>query len=355
MPGGAMKAIDSETRPIYLRIREDLLLAMEGRDFHKLPSERELCDRYGVCRPTVQKALDYFLERNLIVRRPGKGSFLKRAPAAGGATVVKSVKLLVRHDWRSWEDDTYFGLAVQGVFDAVSGHAISVGIEKFDDAQLYRLLREEDAASIWLSPEEREIGAMKTIADANRVVVSLNRTVEHPGIRYASSDHEGDGSLAASLLLKEGRRRLLYLRADSDSLISDARRRGIEKELKDSGSCEMSTFSGKDWLDSFKPLLDGILSRPVRPDGFIINNASLLQAAIEVLASRGMKHPGAFGMVSFGERPSLGTLGVPIICQQVVRLGKLAGELALGDAAGDGRILLPSRIISGHADKEELK
>ena len=61
-------------KPLYLQIRDVLLAEAEKDPGYRFPSERRLCSLYGVSRPTVQKALDYFLENNLIVRRPGKGS-----------------------------------------------------------------------------------------------------------------------------------------------------------------------------------------------------------------------------------------------------------------------------------------
>lgn len=42
-----------------------------------LPSESSMMDEFGVSRVTVRQALAYFENRDLIVRRPGKGTFLK--------------------------------------------------------------------------------------------------------------------------------------------------------------------------------------------------------------------------------------------------------------------------------------
>ena len=44
-------------KPIYQQIREDLLLGFQKTGEARLPSEREICKKYGVCRPTVHKAL----------------------------------------------------------------------------------------------------------------------------------------------------------------------------------------------------------------------------------------------------------------------------------------------------------
>lgn len=51
----------------------------------KLPSERQLADRYGVSRPIVREALRTLAERDLVEVRPGRGSYVR--DARGGVTV----------------------------------------------------------------------------------------------------------------------------------------------------------------------------------------------------------------------------------------------------------------------------
>lgn len=52
----------------------------------KLPSERQLAERYGVSRPTVREVLGTLAERNLVEISPGRGSFVRdpRATDAAG-------------------------------------------------------------------------------------------------------------------------------------------------------------------------------------------------------------------------------------------------------------------------------
>ena len=58
--------IDKESiKPLYLQIREWLMHEAEKNPEYRFPSERELCRLYGVSRPTVQKALSYFVENDL--------------------------------------------------------------------------------------------------------------------------------------------------------------------------------------------------------------------------------------------------------------------------------------------------
>jgi GntR family transcriptional repressor for pyruvate dehydrogenase complex len=51
----------------------------------KLPSERELADRFGISRPVVREALRGLVERNLIEVLPGRGAFVRAARATDAA------------------------------------------------------------------------------------------------------------------------------------------------------------------------------------------------------------------------------------------------------------------------------
>lgn len=51
----------------------------------KLPSERQLADRFGVSRPIVREALRSLVERNLIEVRPARGAYVRAANVAEAA------------------------------------------------------------------------------------------------------------------------------------------------------------------------------------------------------------------------------------------------------------------------------
>ncbi|MEE4542647.1 GntR family transcriptional regulator [Streptomyces sp. V4-01] len=62
------------------RVRDHLMELVESRaPGDAIPSERALCDRLGVSRPTLRSAVDELVTNGLLVREHGRGMFVARA------------------------------------------------------------------------------------------------------------------------------------------------------------------------------------------------------------------------------------------------------------------------------------
>jgi GntR family transcriptional regulator len=71
------------SRPLYLQIQDTLLEEMAGEAYGldgKLPSERELAERFAVSRMTARQALQSLQQRGLTYTQAGKGTYVKRLP-----------------------------------------------------------------------------------------------------------------------------------------------------------------------------------------------------------------------------------------------------------------------------------
>ncbi|MBS3848700.1 FadR family transcriptional regulator [Devosia sp. BSSL-BM10] len=65
------------------QVYEKILTSIITGDFpagEKLPTEMELCSRYGISRPILRQALRQLKADELVVSRQGSGSFVKRRP-----------------------------------------------------------------------------------------------------------------------------------------------------------------------------------------------------------------------------------------------------------------------------------
>ncbi|MDF2699554.1 MAG: gntR [Haloplasmataceae bacterium] len=74
--------MEARNVPAYIEIYNDLfskIMSSEYKMGDKLPTEKELCDIYFVSRITVQKALQKLVDKGLLARISGKGTFVSSA------------------------------------------------------------------------------------------------------------------------------------------------------------------------------------------------------------------------------------------------------------------------------------
>lgn len=70
--------------PLYHQLAATLfeqIQAGEYRAGHKIPSEHELAERYGIGRPTVRQATDALIQRGVLERKRGSGTYVRQVPA----------------------------------------------------------------------------------------------------------------------------------------------------------------------------------------------------------------------------------------------------------------------------------
>lgn len=89
----------SKRKPIYITISNDIFTAIQNGDFSvgdQLPTESDLMAEYSVSRMTAKKSLDLLVQKELIVRYPGKGSFVISEPEKEDQTIeVNNEKKMV--------------------------------------------------------------------------------------------------------------------------------------------------------------------------------------------------------------------------------------------------------------------
>ena len=72
------------TLPLYHQLAEALFAQIQAGEYlpgQRIPSEHALAERFGVGRPTVRQATDALIQRGMLQRRRGSGTFVRSVPA----------------------------------------------------------------------------------------------------------------------------------------------------------------------------------------------------------------------------------------------------------------------------------
>lgn len=88
--------------PRYLQIADALRRELRGEG-ERIPSEHQLCARFGVSRPTIRQALDVLVQEGLLYRHAGRGTFA--TPTPGGSRklrVIGSVDDMIALGEETW-------------------------------------------------------------------------------------------------------------------------------------------------------------------------------------------------------------------------------------------------------------
>ena len=90
LAGRAREPVDNSLRsPRYIQVYaaiRDWIYQGTYKPGQRLPTEGELCELFGVSRITTRKAVDMLVDEELVVRQPGRGTFVVEdlADAPGG-------------------------------------------------------------------------------------------------------------------------------------------------------------------------------------------------------------------------------------------------------------------------------
>lgn len=80
-------------QPIYEQIKDAIVNLIDRTPLQAnepIPSERDLCERFGVNRLTVRKAIDELVQDGVLFRQPGKGTFVSPPKITQPLLVLRS-------------------------------------------------------------------------------------------------------------------------------------------------------------------------------------------------------------------------------------------------------------------------
>src|SRR5690625_3851973 len=90
--------MDKVKKAMYLQISDDLRSKIDSGYYkigEKLPTENELMEIYSVSRVTARRAMDTLAQEDLIIKRPGRGSFVIENESVDKSSVNPNMEKMI--------------------------------------------------------------------------------------------------------------------------------------------------------------------------------------------------------------------------------------------------------------------
>lgn len=217
-----------KNEPLYQKIIREILNDIRTETYKvgdKIPSEKELSQKYSVSRITSKNALDKLADMGLIHRMPGKGTFV---------TSKNMQKLNDSQDYVVDRERKVIGLILDG-FGASFGHKLILGVEKqcktFDVSVALRCTYGSKEAENHAIDEMLELGVsgilimcvhqenfsskvLKLVVDGFPIVV-IDRRLKGIPVSFVGTDNERAARDLTKYLLDHGFKNLCFASPNS--------------------------------------------------------------------------------------------------------------------------------------------
>ncbi|MCP4165792.1 MAG: GntR family transcriptional regulator [Chloroflexi bacterium] len=356
--------------PLYQQLRNEIherIASGEWPAGTRLPTEVELVAELEVSRVTVRQALSAAAEGGLVVRVPGKGTFVSEK--VGRAQEQGFIGYVVPYLSHSFNVQTLLG--VESILKTEGYQLIFCNSEGklAEENRLFRRLEAEGIAGCIIQPlhaDSRDRALYELVAKGYNVVM-FDRYLPDVQADLVASDHFGGGYAVVRHLIEQGYTDIIYLARHPLQLSSIKERlRGYQAAMADAGLAPRPPFmvggptelayvqSRRSLTFPESPTSNAIaqfLRGPERPQAIVAMNDLHALLVLEVAQRVGIRIPDDLALAGFDNlelvatcKPSLTT-----VAQQPFQLGIEAARLLLARIRGESstirEIRLPARLI----------
>jgi DNA-binding LacI/PurR family transcriptional regulator len=352
------------SEPRHRQISRELLTEIANGTYGpggRLPSEAQLCKKFGVSRPTVGRALRELQDQGLIDRRVGSGTYLRAARSAAPPAGLRLLGLLVpglgKIEVFEIVCGELAGLARVHDFGVLWGGSARPRMEADMTTQeaegLADLFVEKGVAGVFFAPFEHTSDKdsanrriLETFRQAGVPLILLDRDLgpfpQRSPYDLVGTDNFAGGYLLAEHLIKLGARRMTFVTRPLSATTVDARIAGARAALTARGVEPEPPFvrvGDPSDLAFVRELLRGR-----RPDAVMCTNDFTAAQLMQSLGRLKVAVPKTLRVVGFDDVRYATLLPVQLTTmQQPCREIALAAFQAMRERIADPA--LPSRAI----------
>jgi DNA-binding LacI/PurR family transcriptional regulator len=366
-----IKINKSSPIPMYQQILNEISTHIASGDWPagtQIPTEAELEARLQVSRVTIRQALSAAAEEGLVVRLPGKGTFVSGTGMSAAIHRPEGfVGYVVPHLSSSFNVQILLG--VESVLKEKGYHLIFCNSEGelAKEDQLLESLETNRMCGYVVQPVYAETNDRSVIRQAARGdrIVLIDRNIPGVQVDAVMSNHFDGGRQVVQHLIDQGYREIVYLAHEPVQLPSIAERlRGYQAAMTKAkldpwapfvvgGPIELGYLQDQHSPTMHENLavekIADLLRGPARPEAIVAMNDLVAMLVFEAAEQAGLQIPNDLGIVGFDNLDCAVTSNLTTVCQRPYEIGSEAACLLLqrihGDKDATKQIQLPTQLI----------
>jgi len=351
--------------PLYKKIMQDLESKIAGGDWtpeSKLPTEVELEQAFDVSNITIRHALKGLVEKGLITRVRGGGSFVNKFPSSDGQGEVpfaqKVVGLIMpvnRHNGDMMD-------IVCGVSQYCFKCGYLLNINHFSDdtvkeeVMLERLAKKSTGIIYYPQQFMRSFECMYALDRHCYPIVTVDQSVSELSIPYVTSDNFAGAYEATKFLLKKGHRKICFVSVFNYATTVRERFKGFCHAMEESGvsvtsdNYIISTPANDQNKDiAHDEILNQLLSRKEPVTAVLTINDYVAYELLQAASRKGVGVPDDLSIIGYDNLPFIEQMKLPLmtVSQDLFTIGERAAQVLIDRIEGRNSVsvTIPVKLI----------
>ena len=282
-------------------------------------SENTIASRYKISRRSARTAIEHLIEKGLVVRKAGKGTFVAALKTGVGTHLAQYSAAVILPDL----SDVFLMNVCEGMQQAANEFNCNLifrsshgDVEAENQTIRYSLQRQEDGIIVFPNYGRGNLESLLKVKEAGIPFVLLDRRFSGFETNYVGVDNVHGGYIACEHLIKTGCRRIVHLYGTNGSA-NDERLEGYRLALSDYGI----PVSEK-WIRRYSDLnpqslphasrfepdveigyrnMQFFLEQKERPDGVFAGNDYQALGALRAIRDAKLRVPEDISIVGFDE------------------------------------------------------
>ncbi len=339
MSAGLQAAGQYLATPLPQQLKQILVEKIRTGEYipgEKIPSERDLAERFGISRSSARQALTEMIAEDYLFRIPGKGTFVERAEQV--ARKLKrgsfSVAFLINSSWYSFVQPGYSGI-LEGVERALRKRGYKLVFVTLDasrsgsqlSAELQR--RGPDGYNGFILVGPTEDAVVERFRAGNVPFILLDAQTSVPNVTVVSADYFEGTRQAVSYLVKLGHRDIGYVGLEQSEkylgYLDGLRKAQLKKRAE---FVEFIVLNEEEWagFQHGREAMQKLLQREDIPTALFVTNDVVALGIMEALRKEGVRVPADISLVGCDDIDIYAQADPPLttVCRDLEEFGATA-------------------------------